>query len=150
MGRMTINPGDFKAAKIVKPGWYPTLIKDVTEELNSKKDAMNNIIDAENADKGEYNGVPVKVWFTEKFVPGIVAFFKAFNPTVSEAAIAECVFDEYKGRYIYAHWNTNRGKDGNDPPRNTIDDWAPLPKQFAHLNEVNPAGAAASAPGFQS
>lgn len=144
MPRLQITPDDFKRAKLVKPGWYPTLIKEVAEELNSKKDGMNIVVDIENADnKSEFMGVPAKSWFTEKFPQGAVAFAKAFNPTMPENALADVEFADYKGRYIYAKWATNRGKDGNDPPRNSIEDWAPLPKQWANLAEVGTAVAAA-------
>jgi len=150
MPRMQITPDDFKRAKLVKPGWYPTLIKEVSEELNAKKDGMNIVLDIENADnKSEFVGVPAKCWFTEKFPQGAVSFSKAFNPAMSEAAIADVEFAEYKGRYIYAKWTTNRGRDGNDPPRNSVEDWAPLPKNWSHLAEVNALSSATSGvPGF--
>lgn len=132
--RLSITPDDFKRAKIVKPGWYPTLIKDVTEELNSKKDGMNIVLEVENADnESEFFEVPSKVWLTEKFVQGAVALVKAFNPKMNEKAVADVEIDGFKGKFIYAKWATNRGKDGTDPPRNSIEDWAPLPAKWAHL-----------------
>lgn len=135
--RLQINPEDFKRAKLVKPGWYPTLIKDIQEELAKDKTSMNVVLDVENADTTtEYAGVPAKHWFTEKFVQGVVSFAKAMNPGLDEAQVATVPFDDYKGKYVYAKWATNRGKDGNDPPRNAIEDWAPLPKNWAHLNDA--------------
>lgn len=150
MPRMTINPEDFKRAKIVKPGWYPTLIKLVAEELNSKKDAMNIVLDLENADKeSEFFGVPAKHWLTEKYVPGSVTLAKAFNPKLDEKSAQDVEFGDYQGRYIYAKWATSRGKDGTDPPRNTIEDWAPLPKKFAHLAEVKTDAVTEGVEGFE-
>jgi hypothetical protein len=146
MPRLQITPEEFKRAKIVKPGWYPTLIKDVVEELNSKKDGMNIVLDVENADnKTEFMGVPAKVWFTEKFPQSAVSFVKAVEPGISESAIADIEFGNHKGRFIYAKWSTNRGKDGTDPARNQIDDWAPLPKAWEHLNSNTATGAPAVA-----
>lgn len=143
--RIQITPEDQKRAKLVKPGWYVTFLKDVTLELNSKKDANNVVIDAENADReSEFFGVPVKHWMSEK-VPhmagGIVGIAKAFDPSMPEDKIVDVEFEEFKGKYIYAKWETNRGKDGQDPPRNAIVDWAPLPSKLRHLNE----GAAVAA-----
>lgn len=149
MPRLTITPEDFKRAKIVKPGWYPTLIKEVVEELNAKKDGMNIVMDVENADKdSEYMGVPAKLWFTEKYPQAAVALAKAFNPKMSENELVDFEFNDYKGRYIYAKWGTNRGKDGTDPPRNTIEDWAPLPKKYEHLAKTVDTGALAGVAGF--
>jgi hypothetical protein len=151
MPKLQITPEAFKQAKLVKPGWYPTLIKEVVEELNSKKDAMNIVIDVENADKeSEFMGVPAKHWLTEKYIPGCVALAKAFNPKIDEKVLQDVEFGNYKGRYIYAKWGTNRGKDGTDPPRNMIEDWAPLPSKYAHLNVVQEEGAAAGVEGFGS
>ena len=141
--RFQINPDDFKAAKLVKPGWYPTLIKVINTEPNSKKDGFNDVVDAENAEKeSEYYGVPVKHWLSEKgarMPGGAIAFFKAFNPGVDEAKMAEFDPHDYIGRYIYAKWGTSRGKAGDEPPRNYIEDWAPLPSKYSHLKNVNAA-----------
>ena len=91
--RIQITPEDFKRAKLIKPGWFPLLIKEVSDELNSKKDAMNSVLDTEIADKeSEFFGVPIKHWLSEKAATmpgGLVAFFKAFNPTASEMAVAD-------------------------------------------------------------
>jgi hypothetical protein len=138
--RMQITPDDFKRSTIVKPGWYPTLVKDVGEEMNAKKDAMNIVLDLENADKeAGFLGVPCKHWMSEKgvsFAGGAASFFKAFNPKLDETQIVNVDFESYKGRYIYAKWITFRGKEGNDPPQNRIEDWAPLPKKYQDLAEA--------------
>lgn len=150
MPRLQIAPEDFKRAKLVKPGWYPTLIKEVAEELNSKKDAMNIVLDLECADReSEFMGVPAKHWLTEKYIPGSVALVKAFNPKLNEAAVVDVEFNEFKGKYIYAKWATNRGKDGTDPPRNSIEDWAPLPSKFDYLNKAAEQAASAGVEGFK-
>lgn len=149
MPRFQINPDDFKRAKLVKPGWYPTLLKSIVDEQNSKKDGFNSVIDAENADReSEYMGVPVKHWLSEKGVSmpgGAVAMFKAFNPGVPEDKMADFDPMEYQGRYIYAKWETNRGKDGTDPPRNVLVDFAPLPAKYSHLKDVKSGDAMAVA-----
>lgn len=151
MPRLQISPEDFKRAKLVKPGWYPTLIKDVNEELAKDKLSQNIVVDLENSDKeSEFLGVPAKHWFTEKFPQGGVTFLKAMIANIDESKMADVEFSEFKGKYVYAKWGTNRGKDGNDPPRNSIEDWAPLPSKFAYLNEAVTTGAAASVASFGS
>lgn len=149
MPRLQITPEQFKRATLVKPGWYPTLIKEVIEELNSKKDAMNIVVDVECGDpESEFLGVPAKHWFTEKFPEGGVAFIKAFNPTINQKQLQDVEFADYKGKYIYAKWGTNRGKDGTDPPRNQIEDWAPLPTKYAKLNSQASDAAVAGVESF--
>lgn len=137
MPRLSISPDDFKRAKLVKPGWYPTLVKDVQEELSSKKDSMNIVLDLENADRdSDFFGVPCKHWLSEKgvsFPGGAAALAKAFKPGLDENKLADIEFGDMRGRYIYAKWAQNRGKDGQDPPRNIIEDWAALPKKYADL-----------------
>lgn len=151
--RMSITPDDFKRAKLVKPGWYPTLIKHMVKELNSKKDAENIVLDLENADKeSDYFEVPCKHWMSEKavsFPGGAASLAKAFNPKMDESKMQDVDFEEFQGRYIYAKWGTSRGKEGNDPARNMIEDWAPLPKKWAHLTDAVVNIAASEVPSFQ-
>lgn len=149
--RLSITPDDHKRSKIVKPGWFPTLIRDVNLEPNSKRDGENIVVDVENADnKSEFLGVPAKVWFTEKYPRGYVAFCKAFQPSMDENVVSEFDFEEVRGRYIYAKWVTSRGKDGTDPPNNAIEDWAPLPKAWAHLSSINVGSQVSGVAGFDT
>lgn len=137
MPRLTINPDDIRRAKIVKPGWYPTLLKAVTEEPNAARTGTNIVWDVECADdKSEFYEVPAKLWFPDSFPQSSVALVKAFNPKLDEKAVHDIEFADFTGLYIYGKWATNRGKDGTAPPRNTVEDWAPLPKQWLHLAGV--------------
>jgi hypothetical protein len=52
------------------------------------------------------------------------------------------------GQYIYAKIKTDRGPDGSQPPRNVIEDWAPLPAKYKALAEKASQGAAAAVEGF--
>jgi hypothetical protein len=150
--RMQITPEDFKRGKLVKPGWWPTFIKDVSLELSAKKDSNNIVLDLENADKdSEFYGVPCKTWFSEKgmyFPGGGAAFCKAFDPKMEEDKVHDIDFEQYKGRYIYAKWYTFRGKDGQDPPQNRIEDWAPLPKKYSDLAKAAVQTEVAEGVGF--
>jgi hypothetical protein len=137
MPRLSISPDDFKRAKLVKPGWYPTLLVNIEEELAKNKESMNIVLDCENADRdSDFYGVMCKHWLSEKgvsYAGGAVSLAKAFTPTMDESKVNNVEYGDFKGRYIYAKWNTFRGKDGNDPPQNRIEDWAPLPKKYADL-----------------
>ncbi len=147
--RMQLTPDDFKRAKLVKPGWHPVLLKEMVEELNSKKDATNIVIDTELADReSEFFGVPIKHWLSEKGVAmpgGAVSFALAFDPKMDQSKLADVDFSQYKGKFIYAQVEQSRGKEGNDPPRNVIIGWAPLPSKFAMLNDAGLVGAGAGA-----
>ena len=152
--RVQITPDSFKRAMLVKPGWYPTLIKSVSEELNSKKDAMNVVLDCENADdESEFHGVPCKHWLSEKghaYAGGMASFARAFNPSLkTNEVFAWDDVSVVEGRYIYAKWNQNRGREGTDPPRNVIEDWAPLPKKWAKLADVK-VDISSSVEGFET
>lgn len=149
MPRLSITPEAFKSAKLVKPGWYPTLIQDINEELAKDKTSMNIVLDVVNADKDtEFFGVPTKHWFTEKFVQGVVSFAKAMLPGLPEDKVADVEFGDFKGKYVYAKWGTNRGKDGTDPPRNAIEDWAVLPSKYGYLNDQAASKAAEGVASF--
>jgi len=156
---MSFDADDVKRSKIVKPGWFPVLLKDFNEELNSKKDAMNVVLDAEIADReSEFFGTPIKHWFSEKGVSmqgGTVSFARAFNPKMTDEELSQLgqngfPFDDVRGLYIYGKLETNRGKDGQDPPRNVIVDWAPLPVKFRELNEKAKVGATSTVDSFSS
>lgn len=155
--RMQIDPTDFLRAKLVKPGWYVTFLKEMVDEPNSKKDGFNTVLDAELAEKtSEFYGVPVKHWFSEKGVSmpgGAVAFVLAFNPKMDQSKSQDQELKDYQSKYIYAKWDTDKGADGSQPPRNVIKDWAPLPtsgpkaeefQQYIKANEgqVSVAGVA--------
>src|SRR4030095_163568 len=100
--RVQITPEMRKRAALVKPGWYPTLIKAVYEELNSKKDAMNTVLDCENADSdSEFIGVPVKHWLSEKganFPGGLTSYSNAFNPKAPADQVLDWDVEETQGR----------------------------------------------------
>lgn len=137
--RMELTSDDFKGARIIKPGWYALLLKSFNEELNSKKDAMNVVCDTVIADpESEFYDTPVKHWFSEKAVRmpgGAVSFFKAFVPKHDDNKAATATFDDKEGQVIYGKIKTDRGADGQQPPRNVIEDWAPLPAKLRALAE---------------
>jgi hypothetical protein len=152
---MQLTPDDFKRAKLIKPGWYPFLVKEMVTELNSKKDAENIVLDMECAEKeSEFFGVPVKHWLSEKGAAmpgGAVSFAVALDPKLDQAKAVNFDFSIGKGKYIYAKIKQDRGREGNDPPRNVIEDWAPLPSKYAELIEHNngaSVGAASGVAGF--
>lgn len=151
---MELSSDDFKGARIVKPGWYPVLLKEFSEELNSKKDAMNVVVDTIIADpESEFFDTPVKHWFSEKAVRmpgGAVSFYKAFNPKHDDNKSARATYLDKAGQCIYAKIKTDRGADGSAPPRNVIEDWAPLPAKYKGLAEKATQGATAEVGSFQN
>lgn len=152
--RMTINPDDFLRAKLVKPGWYILFLKEMVDEINSKKDGFNVVTDVEIAEQdSEFYGVPVKHWFSEKGISmpgGAISLILAFEPKINQSSMQEVDINQYKGKYIWGKVDTDRGQDGMQPPRNVIKDWAPLPnagpngekaRKFVELNQGGSAAA---------
>jgi hypothetical protein len=125
--RLNITPQDVKATKLVRPGWYNVRINEVKEELAKDKESTNIVVDVLGAE-GDADGVPIKNWFSEKFPQGGISFVKACGGSVSEDQGVDPSFDweRQAGKVVKAHIVTSRGKDGQQPPRNVIDEWAPL------------------------
>jgi hypothetical protein len=125
--RMNITPKDVKAQKIVRPGWYASEIKEVSQGISADKESTNTRVDIEGLD-GDAAGVPVPTWFSEKFPQGAIAFVKATGGRVTEeeGIDPEYDFEAQVGKKVMAHIVTSRGKSGNDKPRNQVDDWAPM------------------------
>jgi len=124
--RLNITPTDVKAQKLVRPGWYNVKVVEVKEELAKDKESTNIVVDIVGLE-GDADGVPVKNWFSEKFPQGGISFVKACGGQVSEETGVDPSFDWERqvGKTVKAHIVTNRGKDGQQPPRNSVDEWAP-------------------------
>lgn len=133
--RLTITAKEVKAEKIVKPGWYPTRILKILKEVSKDKESENFIVDVEGLE-GDAAGVPCKVFFSEKFIQSINPLVRATaeqqgistDAVLSEETGLHPDYDLEKivGNVVDAKWVTNRGKSGEDKPRNAVDDWAPL------------------------
>lgn len=67
---VTFSKEDILRSKIVKPEWYESVIKDVVTEQNKNKDA-DNYVTTFVIQGGEFDGVPITVWFSEK-APGMM------------------------------------------------------------------------------
>jgi hypothetical protein len=154
--RLAITAKEVKAEKIVKPGWYPTKILKVTKEIAKDKESENFVVDVEGLE-GDASGVPCKVFFSEKFIQSINPLVRATSeqqgiPTekvLTEEAGIDPNYDLEKivGATVDAKWVTNRGKSGDDKPRNAIDDWAPL-KAGSPFYQGPPSSTTIGAAGF--
>lgn len=155
-----ISGKEVLAEKLVRPGWYPTKIEEIDEKLAKDKESMNIIVDVTGGPDCDAAGVPQKNFFSEKFIQNINPFIRATS--AQQGIPKEKVLDEKtglhpdydikktKGVYVYAQWATDRGKDGQDKPRNSIVDWAELPKELAHLNPTPAVAGAVGAAGFEA
>lgn len=155
--KFTITDDDVRRSRLVKPGWYPTLISDVNLELSSKRDSNNVVLDGELADKtSEFYRVPFKHWLNEKgknFPGGMVSFATAMmGGKMPDQKLTEVDFETAKGKFYYAKWGqVYQGKDGQQElPRNAILDWAPLPAKYADLASAQAVEASADVAGFES
>lgn len=125
--RLSITPEDVRAEKLVRPGWYPVEIKEVKEAMAKDQVSSNIVVDVEGLE-GDAKQVPIKNFFSEKFPQGGIAFARACGAKITEEEGIDPNFDWelQKGRKVKAHIVTNKGKSGQDKPRNAIDDWAPM------------------------
>lgn len=148
---LQIGAKEVLAEKLVKPGWYPTFIEAIDKQTAKDKESENFIIDVIGKE-GDSNGVPCKCFFSEKFIQNINPFIRATGPLqgipnpLSEESGLDKAYDLEKAQkcVVLAKWATNRGKDGQDKPRNSIEDWAPLPADHP-LNSMN-VGVGATTP----
>jgi hypothetical protein len=72
--KFTVTKEDVLRTKVLKPGWYTFDIKDITEEQSKSDSESNNIVvklvvtDGAKLPSGSPStGVPVTMWFSEKF-----------------------------------------------------------------------------------
>lgn len=134
--QLTITGKDVKADKVVRPGWYLALITAVVQEIAKDKESHNIVVDVEGLE-GDCAGVPIKCWFSEKFPQGAIAFVRATGGKISEETGVDPAYDFEKQvqKRVKIKLVHNRGKSGDEKPRNMIEDWAP----------ADPAGEAAPA-----
>ena len=156
--RLTITSKDVKAEKLVKPGWYATQIQKTAQEMAKDKESFNFVIDVVGMEE-DAKGVPVKCFFSEKFIQNINPLVRATGPLqgIKEPLNEETGLDpkydleKTENNVVYAQWVTDKGKDGQGKARNQIADWAPLPAN--HPLYVDTGGGSASdipASGFKA
>ena len=83
MTMINIGKEDVLRSKIVKPEWYEAICKSVTVAENSKKDA-NNFVTEFILKGGDYDGVPITVYFSEKAPGFMIPFITACGGTVGK------------------------------------------------------------------
>jgi hypothetical protein len=134
----TISKEDILRSKVVTPGWYKMTIRNVTQEPASTDGSTNTIIDF-LISEGEFAGVPIKRYFSEKAAGMAVNFFTACGATVgSEGATIEV--EKCKGRTIMVYVINDMY---NGRPTNKAEDFKPV---GAALTQAAPAGAGTEAP----
>ena len=154
--RLSISAKDVKAEKLVKPGWYATQIKKINQEIAKDKESHNFVIDVIGRED-DSNGVPVKCFFSEKFIQSINPFVRATGPLqgiqnpLSEDTGLDPNYELKKAEenVVYAQWITDKGKDGQQKARNQIADWAPLPSTHPLYVDQSGANSAVGAGGFE-
>ena len=123
MARLQITPADVKASKLVKPGWYLTKIVKYSYELNKAKDAYNHVYEVVGAE-GDANGVPLKLWMSEKAARFHIPFIVACGGTVNEETGIDFEMAAAEGQTVRGKWETQQQE--GQRPQNTITDWAPV------------------------
>jgi hypothetical protein len=66
MAKLNITPEDLLKGKLVAPGWYPALIKNVEEKPSKGDGSTNWNLEFKILEGTEFSGVPVYRTFNEK------------------------------------------------------------------------------------
>lgn len=122
MAVLSLTKKDILRSKIVKPGWQPVLVTKVAQEP-AKSDggaSQNHVLDFEITE-GEFAGVPLRSWISEK-APGTgMSYLRACGFTISEEG-GDFDLDKTKGKKLMAHVETVEYK-GNF--QNSVTDFRP-------------------------
>lgn len=70
---------DFLAGKVVKPGYYHSLVKNVTTKPAKKDQSDVYNIQLRIVESGDYKGVPLTDYISEKAVGTAIPYIKACN-----------------------------------------------------------------------
>ena len=99
--KMTITEEDLLRSKIVTPGWYKAVVKDINQEQAADGQSLNTIVDIIVTEDGEFKGVPLKRYFSEK-APGFsVTFFEACGAKI--AAGSSYAWEPCKGKTLQVY-----------------------------------------------
>ena len=110
MAVLSLSKSDILRSKIVKAGWHPVTVKKVNQEP-AKSDggaSMNHVIDFE-IDEGEFAGVPLRTWISEK-APGTgMSFLRGCGFKISEDG-GDFDLDKTMGKKLMARVETREFK----------------------------------------
>lgn len=102
MPLVAITPEDVLKAKIVKPDWYEAVILKCETVLNKNKDADNYVTDFKLVG-GEFDGVVITVYFSEKAVAFMIPLFEAIAKKKIDPKGAELDTDKLKDKRVQVH-----------------------------------------------
>lgn len=125
--RIKITRGDLLKRTIVKAGWYPCRVAEITEKA-AKTDGSTNVLVAFEIIGGEFKGVPLRHNFNEKW--SIVdRYASAFGINVSQKVEEsggewEFEFKPSLNRTLMVY--TKPGKDDQGRDINSVEDFRPM------------------------
>lgn len=79
---------DILRGKVLEPGWYPMEVKSVTEEVSSKGDSTNYVVELEVLSPAHVVGTPLKVYFNEKAKGRMIPFVNACGADVNDKTVS--------------------------------------------------------------
>lgn len=122
--KFKVTPEDLKRGKLVPPAWYNLQITKVEEKPADTDGSMNWIMDFV-IKGGEYDGVPVRRYWNEKYHPAsnIEHFLEAFGVKVDDKAGIDIDFQKTVGKELKAFIKNQLDK--QNVMRNNIVDFAP-------------------------
>lgn len=116
-----ITREDMLRSKVIEPGWYPVLIKNVTQEPAKTDGSTNTWVDMVITD-GPQKDVPLRKNFSEKAPGFAVPFLRALGTEVGENG-ATVDMDRAKGKKIMVYV---LNKMFNNQQQNSVEDFKSL------------------------
>ncbi len=118
----SISREDVLRGKTVEPGWYPCMVKEVSQEPASTDGSTNTIVDFTVTD-GPFKDVPLRRYFSEKAPGFAVNFLKALGATIGDNG-GNFDLEKAKGRKMMVYVK-NEMYEGST--RNRVEDFKPMP-----------------------
>ena len=118
----TVSREDMLRGKTVDPGWYKTIIRNVSQEPASTDGSTNTIIDLIITDDGPFKDVPLKRFFSEKAPGFAIPFLIACGAKVGEQGVTVNM-EHCKGKTIMTYVGNGMY---NNRPTNNAEDFRPV------------------------
>ena len=122
MGVLQLKSADILRSKLVTPGWQPIEVVKVSFEP-AKSDggaSMNHVLDHEISE-GEFAGVPLRDWISEKAAGTGMAYLKGCGFKIPDKG-GDFNLDQTIGKKLMAHVET---KEFGGRFMNTVTDYRP-------------------------
>ena len=139
---LTLTRETILRGKIVDPGWYRCVVKDVNEDLTKSGDSTNYLVDLTIISPKKFEGVPLRRLYNEKAMGFAIDYFKAFgvknlDGSVERVNITPEMFNATVGREVDVMVVTGSY---NNAPKNEVMDFRACSVATAATTSVGKLG----------